>query len=58
MSPLVISWICFIATGAVAFHGLTYRDARGERPIVHMTFGAIALLFSLRFLFLDILGLW
>ncbi|MGI9406945.1 MAG: hypothetical protein ACR2O4_11305 [Hyphomicrobiaceae bacterium] len=58
MSPLVVSWICVIATGAVAFHGLTYRDARGERPIVHLLFGAIALLFCLRFLFVDILGVW
>jgi len=58
MSPLVISWIFVIATGAIAIHGLTYRDARGERPVVHQLFGAIALLFCLRFLLLDILGVW
>lgn len=58
MSPLVINWICVIATGAIAFHGLTYRDARGVRPIVHLVFGAIGLLYCLRFLLLDILGIW
>lgn len=56
MSPIVVTWICVIATAAVAFHGLTYRDARGERPIVHLLFGAIALLFCLRFLLLDVFG--
>ncbi len=58
MSPIVVTWICVIATGAVAFHGLTYRDARGERPIVHLLFGAIALMFCLRFLLLDVFGLF
>ena len=58
MSSLVISWICVIATGAVAYHGLTYRDARGDKPIAHMLFGAVGLLFCLRFFFFDILGVW
>jgi len=45
-----------VVTGAVALHGLSYRDANGERPWVHLLFGSIALLFSLRVLFFDIVG--
>lgn len=44
-------------TGAIAWHGLTYRDAEGERDWVRLLFGAIALLFALRVLAVDILGL-
>lgn len=46
-----------IVTGAVAFHGLTYRSEDGDRPIGHLLFGCIALLFCLRVLFVDILKL-
>ncbi len=53
-----IDWLAVIVTGAIAFHGLTYRDANGERPWVHLLFGAIALIFCIRFLFADILGIW
>lgn len=48
-------WVFVIVTGAVALHGLTYRDADGERPWVHLLFGSIALLFCVRVLFVDIL---
>jgi len=54
--PLV-DYIFVLVTAAVAYHGLTYRDAEGERETVHLLFGAIALLFCLRVLFVDILKL-
>lgn len=57
MSDLLIDWIAVIVTAAIAWHGLTFRDARGEQPWVHLLFGCIALIFCLRFLFGDILGL-
>ena len=49
--------IFIIVTGAIAYHGLTYRDDEGESEIGHLLFGAIALLFCLRILVVDILGL-
>ena len=49
-------WIAVLATAAIALHGLTFRDEQGEHPWVHLLFGAIALLFCLRFLLVDILG--
>jgi len=58
MDGNIIDWIAVAVTAAIAFHGLTYRDAKGDRPWVHMLFGSIALIFCLRFLFADILGLW
>ncbi|MFP4129903.1 MAG: hypothetical protein ACLFSJ_04100 [Halorhodospira sp.] len=53
MSP----WIYFLVTLAIAWHGLTYTDDNGDHPSVHLLFGCIALIFSLRFLFVDIMGL-
>ncbi len=53
MSP----WIYFLATAAIAWHGITYRSAEGETSPGHLLFGCIALSFSLRFLFVDIMGL-
>ena len=50
-------WIFVLITAAVAYHGLTFRDQQGEREWVHLLFGSIALLFCLRVLFVDILGL-
>lgn len=44
-----------IATGLIAWHGLTFRDDTGEREFVHMLFGAIALLYFLWGVFSDIL---
>lgn len=49
--------IFVLVTGFVAYHGLTYRNEDGENDIGHMLFGAIALLFCLRVLFVDILKL-
>ena len=49
--------IFVVVTAAVAYHGLTYRDAEGEREWGHLLFGAIALIFCLRVLFFDLLKL-
>lgn len=53
----MVDIIFVIVTGAIAYHGLTYRDEEGESEIGHLLFGAIALLFCLRILVVDILGL-
>ncbi len=50
-------WVFVVVTGAIAYHGITYRDKDGESNIVHLLFGCIALLFCLRVLFVDILKL-
>lgn len=44
-----------VITAFVAWHGLTWRDEAGESDAVRLLFGAIALLFCLRVLFVDIL---
>lgn len=54
---MLIDWVFVIVTGAIAYHGITYRDKDGESNIVHLLFGSIALLFCLRVLFIDILKL-
>ena len=53
----MVDIIFVLVTGVIAYHGLTYRDEEGESEIGHLLFGAIALLFCLRILFVDILGL-
>ena len=53
----MVDIIFVIVTGAIAYHGLTYRDEEGQSEVGHLLFGAIALLFCLRILFVDILGL-
>lgn len=42
-------------TGFVAYHGITYRDENGDSEWGHLLFGCIALLFCLRFFFVDVL---
>lgn len=58
MGGTLIDWISVIVTGIIAAHGLTYRDASGERPWIHLLFGAIALMFCMRFFLADILKIW
>ncbi len=53
----LVNWIFVLVTGAVAYHGLTHRTPDGDRDWVRLLFGCIALLFCLRVLFADILGL-
>ena len=55
MGEAWIDWIFLLVTGGIAFHGLTYRDANGERPWVHLLFGCIAALFFFKVLFQDVL---
>jgi len=53
-----VNAVFLIVTGAIAYHGLTFRDEEGERDTVRLLFGCIALLFFFRVLFLDVLGVW
>jgi len=53
----MVDYLFVLVTGAIAWHGLTYRDAEGETGIGHLLFGSIALLFCVRVLLVDILGL-
>jgi hypothetical protein len=53
----LVDWFFVLVTGAIAYHGLTYRTEDGDRDTVRTLFGCIALLFCLRVLFVDILGL-
>ena len=53
----LVDWVFVLVTGAIAYHGLTYRNEDGERDFVRTLFGCIALLFCLRVLFVDILQL-
>ena len=50
-------WILLVATGAIAWHGLTFRDENGETEWGHLIFGAFALMFFLRTLLVEIIGL-
>ncbi len=55
MNDVSLMDIVFVlVTGFVAYHGLTHRNEDGENDIGHMLFGAIALLFCMRVLFVDI----
>jgi len=52
-----VDYIFVLVTGAIAWHGLTSRNANGEHDTGRMLLGAIGLLFCLRVLFVDILDL-
>ncbi len=54
---VLLDWVFLAATGAIAWHGITFRDEEGERDWVRLLFGCIALIFALRVLAVDILGL-
>ena len=58
MSDQTVNFIFVVVTGMIAWHGLTYRDKEGERPLVHLLFGSIALLYCLWVLAKDILQLF
>ena len=47
-TDLLINLIFVIATGFIAFHGITYRDAEGKKDFVRLLFGCISLIFFLR----------
>jgi hypothetical protein len=52
----LVNIVFLLATGAVAWHGITYRDAEGEQDWVRLLFGCIALTFFFLVLFSDVLG--
>lgn len=58
MSEQVWDIVFVVVTGMIAWHGLTYRDKDGEKPLVHLLFGCIALLYCLWVLGSDILDLF
>jgi len=51
-------YLFVLVTGAIAWHGITYRDENGDSDIVRLLMGCIALLFCLRVLFVDIFGVF
>ncbi|MCK5718045.1 MAG: hypothetical protein KAH77_11195 [Thiomargarita sp.] len=53
----MVDYIFVMVTGMVAYHGLTFKDSQGESETGHLLFGAIALLYCFRILFVDILKL-
>ena len=49
--------IIFLAiTGAIAYHGIRYRDEEGNTDIVRLLFGCIGATFFFLVLFQDVLG--
>lgn len=56
LEPLV-NLIFLIGTGAVAWHGIKFRDDNGDAEWVHLLFGCIAAVFFFGVLFQDVLGL-
>lgn len=56
LEPLV-NLVFLIATGAVALHGVKFRDENGDAEWVHLLFGCIAAVFFFGVLFQDVLGL-
>ncbi len=57
MDSSAVNWIFVLITGAIAYHGLTYRTEEGKTVGLHLLFGCIALMFLLRVLFVDIFKL-
>ncbi len=57
MYSSLIDWAFLLVTGFVAYHALSHRNEDGENDTGHLLFGAIALLFFTRVLFVDVLQL-
>lgn len=53
--PLV-NWLFLMATGAVAWHAIRFRDENGDPDFVRLLFGCIAAIFFLKVLLEDVLG--
>ncbi len=49
------SIVLVAVTAFIAYHGITYRDENGDSDIGHLLFGCIALIFCMRFFFVDLL---
>jgi len=54
--PLV-NLVFLALTGAVAWHGIRFRDENGEAEWVHLLFACIAAVFFFGVLFQDVLGM-
>ena len=54
--PLV-NLVFLIATAAIAWHGIRFRDDKGEPDFVHLLFGCIAGVFFMLVLVQDVLGI-
>ena len=46
-----------IVTGAIAWHGIRYRDEDGKPTFLHLLFGSIAAVYFVLVLFEDVLGI-
>jgi len=55
MMEELTNWIFVFVTALIAWHGITYRDKEGEKDLVRLLFGCIALMFFLRVFLVDIL---
>lgn len=58
MSSDPVDYILVLVTAFIAWHGISHRNEDGENDIGHLLFGAIALLFCMRFLLVDVIGLF
>lgn len=54
-NELLMNLFFLLVTGAIGYHGLTYRDEEGNSDTVRLLFGCIALLFFFRVLFVDVM---
>lgn len=53
----LVNIVFLAATGAIAWHGIRYRDAEGKSDWVRLLFGCIAAVFFFLVLFQDVLKL-
>ncbi len=51
-----VDLLFLVVTGAIAWHGLRFRDASGRPVGVHLLFGCIAAVYFCIVLFQDVLG--
>lgn len=52
----LVNILFLTVTGAVAYHGIRYRDTQGNTDLVRLLFGCIAAMFFVLVLFQDVLG--
>lgn len=55
--PDLVDIVFLVVTAAIAVHAITYRDEQGKADWVRLLFGCIALVFFLRVLLVDVLGI-
>jgi hypothetical protein len=53
----LIDFVFLLVTGAIAWHGIRYRDAEGKPDFVRLLFGCIAATYFCLVLFQDVLGI-